>query len=550
MTNANDPDSHTNRLIDDPRAAKRVLGHSTLQFLVGTSHHSMLPTIWFYLAMAAAAAASAAAEEDAFNDTTWTIQKYECKSDCDSGMFCGRDLKCHPYSCETFYALGHPFWTGHDDDPSSSPPPELDCKIVELGQDRSFLHHEPMCKGGYLPSAVYYVSANGDGGSWCAYADASSDPDLFVYMNRKCTGTPSDGYGFVCYDMDPDTDLDAYFADYAAATAGLENIESFDNSTRYPHHYNGQLTAPQISTFTSGSTTEFNVTLANRSMVAELFNVTESHPLSSLLCKNGCKDTEFCGQDGTCHAFNCVNLYDYGPKTATGHDYDDRKAPKLACTNEPPPVEDTSTCLSPWPLLIHYHCTLSRDSDYFSKPVCPVDYLDGRYATLNRYCSAQPNPSQTFSCYDLDPDTITDGMERFLTDYLNKVRLDSECTAENLPERVGDPSQYNESDPYTGRSYHSYQACIDITQWHTNCALVGGAVSPKGTELSPLDFERLRHVMRSNIRGELPPSSSFSSAPTPSPFPLASTANLLGTTKTTTIAAATLTAWLGWIVLS
>jgi hypothetical protein len=347
MTNANEPDSIKNGLIDDPSAAKRGCWVTlrVMPFLVGPSHHSMLRTIWFYLALAAAAAASAAAEADAFNDTTWTIQEYECESYCETGMFCGRDLKCHPYSCETFYALGHPFWTGHDDDPSSTPPPKLDCQIVEQGQDRSFLHHEPMCKGGYLPTAV-----NGDG-SWCAYADASSDPDLFVYMNRKCTGTPSDGYRFVCYDMDPDTDLDAYFADYAAATAGLENIESFDNSTRYPHHYNGQLTAPQISTFTSGSSTEFNVTLANRSIVAELFNVTESHPLSSLLCKNGCKDTEFCGQDGTCHAFNCVNLYDYGPKTATGHDYDDRKAPKLACTSEPPPVEET-----PVPVYRHGRC--------------------------------------------------------------------------------------------------------------------------------------------------------------------------------------------------
>jgi uncharacterized protein YuzB (UPF0349 family) len=100
----------------------------------------MLPTIWFYLALAAAAAASAAAEEDAFNDTTWTIQEYECESYCGSGMFCGRDLQCYPYSCETFYALGHPSWTGHDDDPSLPPPPKLDCQIVEPGQDRSFLH--------------------------------------------------------------------------------------------------------------------------------------------------------------------------------------------------------------------------------------------------------------------------------------------------------------------------------------------------------------------------------------------------------------------------
>jgi hypothetical protein len=511
----------------------------------------MWPTIWFYLALAAAAAASAAAEEDAFNDTS-TVPEYEykCENDCDDGMFCGRDLKCHPFSCETFYALGPPTWTGHnDDDPSSSPPPELDCQIVEPGQDRSFLNHEPFCKGGYLPTAVDYVHAHGDGGSWCAYADASSDPDLFVYMNRKCTGTPSDGYGFVCYDMDPDTDLDAYFADYAAATAGLENIDYIYNGTsypRYPHDYNGRLTAPRFSRFTGRNgiriTPEFNVTWANRSMVAELFNVTESHPLSSLLCKNGCKDTEFCGQDGTCHAFNCVNLYDYGPKTATGHDYDDLKAPKLVCTSETPPVEDTSTCLSPWPLLIHYHCTLSQSGDYSLRLSCPVDYLDGRYVTLNRYCSAQPNPYQTFSCYDLDPDTITDGMERFLTDYSNKIRLDSECTAENLPYRASDPSQSNETDPYTGSGYHSYQACIDITQSYTNCALVSGTVHsfPNGTDLAPLDFERLRYVMQSTIRGELPTPSSVSSA---------TTANLLGTT-TTTIATAMLAAWLGWIVSS
>jgi hypothetical protein len=47
-------------------------------------------------------------------------------------------------------------------------------------------------------------------------------------MNRKCTATPIDGYGFVCYDMAPETDFDTYFAKYVTATANVEVVTCAD----------------------------------------------------------------------------------------------------------------------------------------------------------------------------------------------------------------------------------------------------------------------------------------------------------------------------------
>ena len=354
-------------------------------------------------------------------------------------------------------------------------------------------------------------------------------------MNRKCTSAPSDGFGFVCYDMAPDTDLETYFDDYIAATTDLDPVpcDTDDEINAENHVYTANLRSPRVVTGNGFSSSEFNATLASMSVVAEVFEVDLNEYSMFPVCDEGCKDTEFCGQDGTCHEFNCINVYDYGPKTVTGHDYQDTSA-KLECSSEPPTVDDSNPCLgmnpdafdaelistveSPWPVLIEYFCSRvesTSDSDRFyfgDSAECGYAYLDGRYATFNRHCSAQPNPYQNFSCYDMDPNT---DMERYLNDYVNRTTLDSECTIDNVPYPPEPNSTTENVNVFLAQ--HSYSTCIQETtpsgSIYTNCALVYGAVTVTNndTDLKPIDFERLRYVMKSNILG-LPENSETVSA--------------------------------------
>jgi hypothetical protein len=332
------------------------------------------------------------------------------------------------------------------------------------------------------------------------------------------------------------------------------------------HYYNVELRAPHI--FTVGvpqlpvTSSEFNATLASRVVWAKLFEVRlDADSFDPLLCEDdgGCKDTEFCGLDGTCHPFNCVNLYQYGPPTFTGHEYQDASAPVLVCSRDPPAVDASNPCLpdsdsetealyyvnstieSPWPLLIHRHCIRSETGsdgtdyirDYPSR--CAYDYLRGRYATLNRYCFARPNPYQNFSCYDMDPNT-TDGMELYLADYVNKTSLNSECTVDNFATTTYFDTSGNATVQYVGS--HEYSTCINGACW-----FVDRSVGYR--ELTPTDYERLRHVMHSRLIGDLPaatPSSSAALAAGP-----IHNVFLLGT-ATTIIIGSALT-WMGWIGL-
>ena len=348
-------------------------------------------------------------------------------------------------------------------------------------------------------------------------------------MNRKCTSAPSDGFGFVCYDMAPDTDLETYFDDYIAATTDLDPVpcDTDDEINVENHVYTADLRSPRVNTPYTFSSSEFNATLASMSVVAELFKVDLNYTIFPL-CDEGCKDTEFCGQDGTCHEFNCINVYDYGPKTVTGHDYQDTSAPKLECSSETPSADDSNPCLgmnpdafnvelirtveSPWPVLIEYHCskqesTSDSGSFYFGDSAfCGYAYLNGRYATFNRHCSAQPNPYQNFSCYDMDPNT---DMEQYLDDYVNRTMLDSECTIDNFRHPSdNEPSSTTENVTITYPARHFYRTCIHeflpSGSSNTNCALVYGAVNLDDSDLTPIDFERLRYVMTSNILGNLP----------------------------------------------
>ena len=175
-------------------------------------------------------------------------------------------------------------------------------------------------------------------------------------------------------------------------------------------------------------------------------------------------------------------------------------------------VELIRTVESPWPVLIEYHCskqesTSDSGSFYFGDSAfCGYAYLNGRYATFNRHCSAQPNPYQNFSCYDMDPNT---DMEQYLDDYVNRTMLDSECTIDNFRHPSdNEPSSTTENVTITYPARHFYRTCIHeflpSGSSNTNCALVYGAVNLDDSDLTPIDFERLRYVMTSNILGNLP----------------------------------------------
>lgn len=173
---------------------------------------------------------SAGADEVVVVDGIYTITPLVCAVACDQGSFCGRDLTCHPHSCENWYTFGHPAMTKYNNNTAqkdaAAVATQLDCQIMTAnGQDRSFLTEGQVCKDGNLPSALsFHNGCDYDGGD-CVYDDSSSlssgRPPV-PRMNRKCTAAPIDGYGFVCYDMAPETDFDTYFAEYMTATANVE----------------------------------------------------------------------------------------------------------------------------------------------------------------------------------------------------------------------------------------------------------------------------------------------------------------------------------------
>ena len=193
------------------------------------------------------------------NDDDLPEYEYACENLCEQGSFCGRDLQCHVYSCENWYRLGHPTMTGHVIGQS----PDLSCKIVENDvEDRSFLSAQPYCYDG-LPTAVTFVEG-------CdPVSDCWDGSSYMARLNRKCTSIPSDGLGFVCYDMDPGTETDAYFAAYVAATANLDSepCAEYNETVAENHVYSVQLSSTRIIVAASFASSSFNATLAMKTLV-------------------------------------------------------------------------------------------------------------------------------------------------------------------------------------------------------------------------------------------------------------------------------------------
>jgi hypothetical protein len=416
---------------------------------------------------------------------------------CAGEEFCGQDLKCHPYSCENWYTLANQNFTGYD--PEISTP--LECNTVASGEeDTSFLNIKPYCQGGDMPIAVYHLTEECQGGIVvCPYTRpwySDVEVNTFVQMNRKCTARPSPTTVFVCYDISPDTDLESYFADYAEATAGQENTVSCGaNNARNSHFYTGIFETPSYARFSGPYSSEaFDNSLVQAAMIGSYAEVAEESDF--LFCDPGCKYTEFCGRDRKCHEFNCNNFYLQGPIAYTGQGGDGEDVPgTLKCfdTNPSDGLCGEESDPSVFPLALKYECRpqtieYSRDDD------CPLPrrFQGRRFVSYNRYCTAEPNPDQVFTCYDISPETDT---QTYFEDYINDVQSNPNCTEENLRYPEDATNSENRTVELGG---HQYASCLHSVANDRDCSVFYGYDS----SLDTLNIDRARFTMSVTLSGE------------------------------------------------
>jgi hypothetical protein len=451
---------------------------------------------------------NAAFELYSYNDTI-KLPEYDfnCTVACAENEFCGRDLKCHAFNCEVYYTLGHPTMTGYNSETSES----LDCQEIRAdNEDVSFLSQQPLCFG-VAPVALAWNKGCPGSGLYFPYPCDYSDPevDVAVRFNRKCTAKPSEDTGFICFDIAPDTDYDAYFSSVPMDPSGSEqeNCTSEYNGTSH-FFYTGRVNGPQVGLMYEWTGSEtWNVSLAAAAMVSEYFEVQHFNDFP--FCSGGCKYTEFCGQDGICHSYNCENVYAYGPASVTGHGDGDTRD-DLMCTStltaehycqvaddgwaeylQDSTDYDGDNIESPWPVALQFQCL--PVNVWWQPDWCALKRLESRYVTFNRFCEAKPNPEQNFTCFDIDP--VTD-MESYLADYLKATAVNTNCTIYNMDQF------YNESDYYEPglRGIHSYAPTCTITY---NISTTNYDCSHLGSSVDDLnDYDRMRAVMSSSLVGQ------------------------------------------------
>jgi len=361
----------------------------------------------------------------------------DCPSGCVDGEFCGRDNLCHAYSCENWYTLAPATYTGYD--PSTSP--VLDCTHMDPMQvDRSYRFVNPFCPNGDMPAAVFHRVDKCLGGTVCSRSMLEEGIEHYIPMNRKCTAQPNPETTFVCYEMDQHENVSnvtqALIDNYTDATMGQVNTVpcGANDTDRHSHFYTGLIRYPNNGVFTGPDASEvFDEMALQAAMIATYEVDTPSQfPLCDAI--GGCKTTEFCGTDLQCHEFSCDTFYRYGPTVYTGQE-EEKEEQQLQCT------DTMSSSASAWcdftgdgfPIAVKYQCL---PNGYFvDLPDCPASALQeenlyaGRYTTYNRYCTAQPNPGQQFTCFDMD----SMDPELYFQDFVYAVRANDTCTAENNP---------------------------------------------------------------------------------------------------------------------
>jgi hypothetical protein len=196
-----------------------------------------------------------------------------------------------------------------------------------------------------------------------------------------------------------------------------------------------------------------------------------------------------------------VFVYDHGPMSVTGHGEGGSTTPgELNCTSVIPEEEqcqdvysqsyDASDLDSPWPVALSFVCM--PEMMWYSPDECAHQRLQSRFVTMNRYCEAKPNAGQTFTCFDIAPET---DLDEVLAQYMKVTTMNPNCTVGNVNVIYDDDDDPNTN--YTGGHWYA-PTCIGNST-HTNC-IHGGSQSFYDIN----DTERLRTVMSSQLIGVAP----------------------------------------------
>ena len=427
----------------------------------------------------------------------------DCPVGCAAGEFCGRDNLCHAYSCENWYTLApDKMYTGYD--PSTSP--ALDCIRIDAGGvDRSYRHVDPFCSNGDMPAAVFHRVDKCLGGTICPSSmldQGIGTIEDYIPLNRKCTAQPSPDTTFVCYEMDLDESGNnttrAIINNYTDATLGQVNTVpcGANDTDRNSHFYTGAIRYPSNTVLNGPDASEvFDEAALQVTMIATYEVDANTHRTVFPLCDaiGGCKSTEFCGNDLRCHDFSCETFYQYGPTDYTGHD--GQQLQLLQCTETMNSSTSTGWCKSTdngFPIAVKYGCL--PDGYFVGSTDCPSSALEaenlyaGRFATYNRYCTAQPNPGQRFTCFDMD----TVDPEMYFQDFVDTIRANDTCTTENNP-----------LSPITDRElvplilYHSCVGYQNRTgNSYSDCTILPGAYH---RSLYSFDASYARYTMKSML---------------------------------------------------
>lgn len=124
------------------------------------------------------------------------------------------------------------------------------------------------------------------------------------------------------------------------------------------------------------------------------FSILDGGRDCSVSCTPG---SEFCGNDGMCHATSCYNFYLYGNSNYTGNmnNQDDN----MTCTSIDQIVQVINEEVAEFPVAMIHSCANQV-------PTClPNDEIASNSLFYTRRCRAYPADNITFTCYDLKPDT-------------------------------------------------------------------------------------------------------------------------------------------------
>ena len=406
-------------------------------------------------------------------------RSYNCS--CAADEYCGRDGGCHSFvSCEDWYDLGHPFYTGWNE--TQAP---LTCFNLD-GEDLSFLGRMGTCPGKTIPLLVSFVQENSTSGSGACSAEVPGDiyaPEFGIPVSRKCTAQPTDEFAFVCYDLGPDVNVAEYVQDYVDATTNLTGVHRYwglqptaDFVATNGSHL-AVLTDPVPMNLTE--TTEFDSALVRRSgfSLLYLFDYVSEFPLD---CQ--CPFDEFCGKDGRCHGYTCEEVFAFGPEFYTGLARGDQ-VPKLNCTDFLQPDPIAGVCpksTSGFPEAVKFPCY--PVGTWYSSNV-PCLFEDGPTIPYQRMCTATFHTDKYFECFDMQGPGIDVALERYIDD---TTALGATCTAEDagLGPEDGDVDYLRST---------SYTTCIGNDK-NVDCTLTSWSSAHS------FDPERARALLLSNLR--------------------------------------------------